>query len=236
MQVGHESEGRNSSGVVQRVGDAVRSFVAVIPVSTEPPATAPEIRSAELCEAAARMTAKISGLAAMAPGPLGLLTVLPDIVAMWRIQSQLVSDVAAVYGKTGNLSKEHLLWCLFKHSAAQTFRDVAYRVAERFLIQPLTMHALQKLTRAIGVKVSQRTAGEAIARFLPVLGQRWLRATPITTRKRSALQQLIYSAESKCFRAHSNWLELDWSALENNWANQRVTVNFQVSPFTLSCS
>ena len=95
---------------------------------------------------------------------------LPDIVAMWRIQSQLVSDVAAVYGKTGNLSKEHLLWCLFKHSAAQTFRDVAYRVAERFLIQPLTMHALQKLTRAIGVKVSQRTAGEAIARFLPVLG------------------------------------------------------------------
>ena len=93
------------------------------------------------------MTAKISGLAAMAPGPLGLLTVLPDIVAMWRIQSQLVSDVAAVYGKTGSLSKEHLLWCLFKHSAAQTFRDVAYRVAERFLIQPLTMHALQKLTR-----------------------------------------------------------------------------------------
>jgi hypothetical protein len=170
MQMADGSEPRDSSGVVHRISDAIRSFVAVIPVSTEPPATVPEIRSAELCEAAARMTAKISGLAALAPGPLGLLTVLPDIVAMWRIQSQLVSDVAAVYGKTGNLSKEHLLWCLFKHSAAQTFRDVAYRVAERFLIQPLTMHALQKLTRVIGVKVSQRTAGEAIARFLPVLG------------------------------------------------------------------
>jgi hypothetical protein len=169
-QMADGSEPRDSSGVVQRVSDAVRSFVAVIPVSSEPPATVPEIRSAELCEAAARMTAKISGLAAMAPGPLGLLTVLPDIVAMWRIQSQLVSDVAAVYGKAGNLSKEHMLWCLFKHSAAQTFRDVAYRVAERFLIQPLSMHALQKLTRAIGVKLSQRTAGEAIARFLPVLG------------------------------------------------------------------
>jgi hypothetical protein len=109
-------------------------------------------------------------VAALAPGPLGLLTILPDIIAMWRIQSQLVSDIAAVYGKTGNLSKEHMLWCLFKHSAAHTFRDVAYRVAERFLTQPLSMHALQKLTQVIGVKLSQRTAGEAIARFLPLVG------------------------------------------------------------------
>jgi hypothetical protein len=51
----------------------------------------------------------------MAPGQLGLLTVLPDLVAMWRIQSQLVSDIAAVYGKTANLGREHMLWCLFKH-------------------------------------------------------------------------------------------------------------------------
>jgi hypothetical protein len=163
-------ESRDSSGVVQRVGDAVRSFVAVIPVSSEPAASVPGARSAELCEIAARTTAKISGLAAMAPGPLGLLTVLPDIMAMWRIQSQLVADIAAVYGKTGNLSKEHMLWCVFKHSAAHTFRDVAYRVAERLLIQPLSMHALRKLTQIIGVKLSQRTAAEAVARFLPLVG------------------------------------------------------------------
>jgi hypothetical protein len=155
---------------VQRFGNAVRNFVATIPVSSEPTASAPGARSAQLCETAARTTAKISGLAAMAPGPLGLLTILPDIIAMWRIQSQLVSDIAAVYGKTGNLNKEHMLWCLFKHSAAQTYRDVAYRMAERFLIQPFSMHALRKLTQAIGIKLSQRTAGEAAARFLPLVG------------------------------------------------------------------
>lgn len=159
-----------SNGVVRRVGDAIWSLVAVIPGSTEPIASAPDTRSTELCETAARKTAKISGLAAMAPGPLGLLTVLPDIIAMWRIQSQLVSDIASVYGKTANLSKEHMLWCLFKHSAAQTFRDVAYRAGERFLIRPLGMGALRKLTTVIGVKLSQRTAGEAIARFLPLVG------------------------------------------------------------------
>jgi hypothetical protein len=164
------AESPDNGGVVRRVSDAVRSLVASIPTSAEPLASDPDIRSLVLCEAAARKTAKISGLAAIAPGPLGLLTVLPDIVAMWRTQSQLVSDIASVYGKTANLSKEHMLWCLFKHSAAQTFRDVAYRAGERFLIQPLSMHALRKLTTVIGVKLSQRTAGEAIARFLPLVG------------------------------------------------------------------
>jgi hypothetical protein len=32
------------------------------------------------------------------------------------------------------------------------------------------MHALRKLTQSIGVKLSQRSAGEAIARFLPFVG------------------------------------------------------------------
>lgn len=57
------------------------------------------------------------------------------LIAMWRIQSQLVSDIASVYGKTANLGKEHMLWCLFKHSAAQAFTDVAFRAGERYLIR-----------------------------------------------------------------------------------------------------
>lgn len=156
--------------MVRRVGDSVRKLVGVIPLSSEQVAAAPGARAAKLCETAARTTAKISGLAAMAPGPLGLLTVLPDLVAMWRIQSQLVSDIAAVYGKTAHLSTEHMLWCLFKHSAAQTGRDIAFRAGERFLIQPLSMHALQRLTALIGIKFSQRTVGEAVARLLPLVG------------------------------------------------------------------
>jgi hypothetical protein len=157
-------------GVASRVNEAILGLVAAIPVSVEPQSSTPQTRAAELNENAARTTAKISGLAAMAPGPLGLLTVLPDLVAMWRIQSQLVSDIAAVYGKTANLGREHMLWCLFKHSAAQTFRDIAYRAGERYLIRPLSLRALQKLTTSIGVKVSQRAFGKAIARFLPLVG------------------------------------------------------------------
>jgi hypothetical protein len=157
-------------GVASRVSGAILDLVAVIPVSVEPQSSTPQTRATELSEQAARTTAKISGLAAMAPGPLGLLTLLPDLVAMWRIQSQLVSDIASVYGKTANLGKEHMLWCLFKHSAAQAFRDVAFRAGERYLIRPLSLLAVRKLTGAIGVKISQRAFGKAVARFLPLVG------------------------------------------------------------------
>ena len=157
-------------GVASRVSSAILGLVAVIPVSAEPQSLTPQTRATELTEQAARTTAKISGFAAMAPGPLGLLTLLPDLVAMWRIQSQLVSDIASVYGKTANLGKEHMLWCLFKHSAAQAFRDVAFRAGERYLIRPLSLLAVRKLTAAIGVKISQRAFGKAVARFLPLAG------------------------------------------------------------------
>ncbi len=157
-------------GVASRVSSAILGLVAVIPVSAEPQSLTPHTRATELTEEAARTTAKISGLAAMAPGPLGLLTLLPDLIAMWRIQSQLVSDIASVYGKTANLGKEHMLWCLFKHSAAQAFRDVAFRAGERYLIRPLSLLAVRKLTAAIGVKISQRAFGKAVARFLPLVG------------------------------------------------------------------
>ena len=171
-EIGKSKQGEavERQGVASRVSEVILGLVAVVPVSVEPQSSTPQARAAELNENAARTTAKISGLAAMAPGPLGLLTVLPDLVAMWRIQSQLVSDIAAAYGKTANLGKEHMLWCLFKHSAAQTFRDIAYRAGERYLIRPLSLRALQKLTTAIGVKVSQRAFGKAIARFLPLVG------------------------------------------------------------------
>ena len=164
------SSAADPTGAAGRVASAVLGLVALIPSSAEAPSGTPEARAQALTEAAARTTAKISGLAALAPGPLGLLTVLPDLVAMWRIQSQLVADIASVYGCTATLSKEQMLWCLFKHSAAQTFRDVAYRAGERFLIRPLSLRALRALAMRIGLRISERAVGRALARFLPLVG------------------------------------------------------------------
>jgi len=58
---------------------------------------------------------------------------LPDLYAIWRVQAQLVSDIAAVYSKTVFLTKETMLFSLFRHAAAQAVRDLIVRTGERVL-------------------------------------------------------------------------------------------------------
>lgn len=106
----------------------------------------------------------------MAPDPLGMLTLLPDIVGVWRVQAQMVSDIAAAYGKTSTLTKQHMVYCLFKHSAAQLLRDVIVREGARYLVLPVTLQMMRSLVSKIGVKVGERTFGKAVARYAPVVG------------------------------------------------------------------
>lgn len=141
-----------------------------IPSSAQPAAMQPLQAAQALTRAAASKAAMTSGTLALAPGPFGLLTVLPDLLAVWRIQSQLVSDIAAVYGQTGTLSREHMLYCLFKHSAAQAVRDLTVRAGERWLIRKASGALVQNIAKRIGVRLSQKVVGNGAARFFPVLG------------------------------------------------------------------
>jgi hypothetical protein len=162
--------GAKHDGLGSKISDAILSVVAAVPVSTEPVSPTPETQARALAESAARMAAGISGSAAMAPGPLGMLTLLPDLVAVWRVQSQLVADIGSVYGKDATLTREQMLYCLFKHTASHVTRDLVMRAGERFLVQRATGVALQTMARKIGIKVAQKTIGKAFARWAPIVG------------------------------------------------------------------
>jgi hypothetical protein len=153
------------------VAKAILEFVSRIPESDIPRIkgdAAEECR--RLAASAAQKAAITAGTLALPPGPLGWLTVLPELVAIWRIQGQLVSDIAAAYGKTPKLGREQMLWCLFRHTAAQAFRDVAIRVGDRLVFRTTATSVLQRLAGRIGVSVSKRAVGKGISRWLPVVG------------------------------------------------------------------
>ncbi len=88
---------------------------------------------------------------------------------MWEIQKQLVADIASVYGRTSRLGKEQMLWCLVKHSAVQTFRDVVYRAGNRFFTHPLSLKVLRKLAATNGLNISPGDMSKSITSFLPVI-------------------------------------------------------------------
>lgn len=157
-------------GIGDRVSDAIMNLISAVPTSSEASSATPGARAKLLARNAARTSAGISGGAAMAPGPLGMLTLLPDIFAVWKVQAQMVSDIAATYGKTATLTRQHMVYCLFKHSAAQLLRDVIVREGTRYLVLPVTMQMMRSLVSKIGIKVSERTFGKALARYVPVAG------------------------------------------------------------------
>lgn len=151
---------------------AILDLVGHIPGSAVPPAAAGSVEEEcrQLSSAAARKAGLTAGSLALPPGPLGWLTVLPELVAIWRIQGQLVSDIAAAYGKTATLGREQMLWCLFRHTAAQAFRDVAIRVGDRIVFRNAATSVLHRVAGHIGMSVSKRAVGKGLSRWLPIVG------------------------------------------------------------------
>jgi hypothetical protein len=153
-----------------KVYKAVERFISKVPETDEHKSKDPFTRARWIVNAAAAKAALVSGGLALPPGPLGFLTILPDLIAIWKIQAQMVSDIAGVFGKTGFLSREQMVYCLFKHSSAQLVRDLVVRVGQRYTIRRASVRAIQKVVRKVAAKVTQRTISRSISRWLPIVG------------------------------------------------------------------
>jgi hypothetical protein len=154
----------------QQVTQAILALLGRIPKTSKRASSTPGEAARELANASAAKAALISGGLALPPGPLGWLTILPDLIAIWRLQSQMVADIAAIYGKSATLTQEQMLYCLFRHAAAQAVRDLVVRVGNRAIVQRATLRALQTAAERVGVKITQRALGAAAVRWIPIVG------------------------------------------------------------------
>jgi hypothetical protein len=156
--------------VIGSVVDALENIVSGVPAARERAVAQPAAVARILARKAAARAAALSGTLALPPGLLGMLTVLPDLIAIWRIQAQMVADIAGLYGKDLQLTRVHMVYCLFRHAATQFTRDVAVRAGQRLLIRELSGGALRSVLSSVGITVTQRIAGTAASRWVPVLG------------------------------------------------------------------
>ena len=154
---------REVTGMIERV-------IADVPPPRSRPVDHPDRAAGDVARAAAQKAAIVSGSLALPPGPLGMLTVLPDVYAIWRIQRQMVADIFGLYGRSAELTRTHMLYCLFRHAASQVMRDVVVRAGQRFVLEQLASGALRGVLANVGVAVSKRLAGTAATRWVPVAG------------------------------------------------------------------
>ena len=155
---------------------ASRLVNAILDVVGRPPETKesrhgdPSKRARSIANRTAARAALSAGTLALPPGPLGWLTILPELETVWRQQAQMVADIAGSFGKTSSLDREQMLYCLFRHIAPSAFRDMVSETGERVLIHEASPRALRAIVQKVGLRVGLRLMGKGISRWVPVVG------------------------------------------------------------------
>jgi hypothetical protein len=129
------------------VGGAIERVIADVPFARTHAVTDPAPEARAIAHRAAKQAALLSGSLALPPGPLGMLTVLPDLYLIWKTQRQMVADIFGLYGRSAELTRTHMLYCLFRHAASHVLRDVAVRTGQRVIVQQLASSTLQGIAQ-----------------------------------------------------------------------------------------
>jgi hypothetical protein len=154
-----------------RVARTIVELVSSIPPTTELASADPHKRARDLQVKAAMKAATVSGAMTLPPGPWGMALMIPDLLAVWRIQAQLIADTAGVFGRSAVLRREEMFYCLFRHGAAHVCRDLLVdRVGERVLLRRVTVGLLQAVAGKVGMRVAKRVLAQSLARWLPLAG------------------------------------------------------------------
>lgn len=161
-------------------------LILEIPPSREAQQDNPVAAAEAIASRAAWRAAGVSVGLALPPGPWGLLTVFPDLVLIWRIQAQMVADIAGVFGKTACLVPETMIYCLFRHAASHALRNFVVRSSERVLIKRSSVRFLRNALQKAGVHIASRSAQRAVLRWLPLLGAAGVGAYAYADTKRVA--------------------------------------------------
>lgn len=153
-----------------RLAEAILDYVGHAPPTGERPSSSPATRARAIAHAAARQAAVTASSLTLPPGPLGWMTLLPELRTLWKLQTQMVADIAATYGKTHELSREEMLYCLFRHTDARVVRDLVTQIGRRFVVQRASRPKFRAVAIKIGLHIAQRVVGRGIARWIPVFG------------------------------------------------------------------
>ncbi|EMY62908.1 hypothetical protein [Leptospira terpstrae] len=124
----------------------------------------------ELVQNASFKSGLVSATCSLPPGPLGILSILPELLFVYRIQGHLILDIAALYGKEVQVTKELLLYCLFKHGGAQVFRKIIEESSLKILIRPTTVRVFQTMLEKLGILISKSIIRKQFARWIPIGG------------------------------------------------------------------
>jgi hypothetical protein len=145
-----------------------------VPESNEPEAANPDQSSDKIIRRSCRNAGLLSVGLSLPTGPLGLITLLPDLTGVWKIQRQMVADIASAYGERGQLNREQMLFFLFRHSVTHLFADVVTKSGERYVVRRLSGKTFESVIERLAARIGSNLTLRASKIALPVLGAAFL--------------------------------------------------------------
>lgn len=147
--------------------DLVETFAPDDPV--------PDGTSDGMTKKAGWLAFQISTVAAIPPGPVGLLTILPEVLAVTKVQINLIYKIAAYFKKQTILRDNPRLIIIILANAlgVSIGKSLVAHYGEVLVLRAIESAMLKKVTQkvgqGIGAKIVARITSKGVLRFVPVV-------------------------------------------------------------------
>lgn len=119
----------------------------------------------EMVKSAAYKSSAVSGIATLPPGPTGFLTLLPELIAVTKIQMNLVYALAKYYNKAERLNTSIVLLIFANAVGVNAGRNLIRIHGRRVIVSVLRDTTVRELAKRVGIKITAKITSRAAGRF-----------------------------------------------------------------------
>ena len=161
---------------------ALTQLTGGVPRTNEPKAMRPEQRAEIIARRAAGQVAALTA-STLNPDELeAMFDYVPNLISAWRIQAQMVADIASAFGRKEPISHEELTACLMTHLTKTAVREYSKNrpiahpcdaLTLTDLVQRASEKGVQlrgKVLQHIGQAVLERAIDNALSKLAPLAG------------------------------------------------------------------
>ena len=122
----------------------------------------------EMIDEAAQKAFKVSTALGLIPGPVGFMGILPEAVALTKLQINLICRIARHYNREERVDKEIVLLVLANVIGVAGGEALVRKAGTTLVIRSANTRVVRALARRIGTRAIENAAKKAIGRWIPL--------------------------------------------------------------------
>lgn len=109
----------------------------------------------------------ISTAAALPPGPIGWATIVPELIAVTKIQMNLIYSIAAHHGKQGKLNSTLVVLIFANEAGLAVGRQLVKKAGTKVIVRALGSKAVRPIAQKVAARIGARITQKAVGRWIP---------------------------------------------------------------------